>query len=226
VSPDSDQQAAQPVARRGCSQAEPQTESETFKPPPLSKARKNQDAASQQAAEPVEVPDNALEALPVYGYEHSADQRWTVYQLGVSLALAALFGAVPAVLDMVAHVQAVESAGISRWAWVLLLTSGIQLAYAVYLVQLPDWSSVWTVSIVMLAFATAYAMLLGLLMLADNQSQLVRFLELTDARASHKAPGWCLIMLSICSLLAYFCGRISARWQHAYRMATEDAAGG
>jgi hypothetical protein len=142
--------------------------------------------------------------------------------LGISLALAALFGMAPAVLNAVAHFGAVDPPCISRWSWLLLLAGGVQLAYAAYLCQLPDWSSVWTVSIVMLCFATAYAMLLGLLLLADHQSQVVRFLELTDARAGYKATGWCLIMLSICSLLAYFSGRIGARWRHVYRITTED----
>ncbi len=243
ASPGSDSQSAQSAATHDEGRVEPETTAS--KPPPLSKlrstkhpgndhsdaepapAKQDPDEAPHQAPKPVEVPaDPAANILPVRGYEHSADQRWTVYQLGASLALAALFGAVPAVLDIVAHFQAIESPGISRWAWVLLLASGIQLAYAAYLFQLPDWSSVWTVSIVMLVFATAYAMLLGLLLLADRQSQVIRFLELTDARAGHKATGWCLIMLSICSLLAYFSGRISSRWQHAYRMVTENGAAG
>jgi hypothetical protein len=186
----------------------------------------NQSEGALRSTKPVEPPQPATDTLPVRGYEHSAEKRWTVYQLGAILILAAVFGAVPAVLDVIAHFQAIESPGVSRWAWALLLASVIQLAYAVYLFQLPDWSSVWTVSIVLLVFATAYAMLLGLLMLADNQSQVVQFLELADARAGHKATGWCLIMLSICSLLAYFCGRTGARWHHAYRIVTEEPSAG
>jgi hypothetical protein len=145
-----------------------------------------------------------------------------VYYLAVFLAAAALFGLVPAGLDVVRHLQAVDSAGVARWAWMLLLISAIQLAYALYLVQLPDWASVRVVSIVTLSLATGYAMLLGNLLLAERQGQLIRLLELTGRASQNRAAFWCLIMLSISILLAYFSGRISSHWCRAYRLATQD----
>ena len=166
----------------------------------------------------------AEDDMPTRGYEHNPEKRWTVYYLAIALAVAAIFGIVPAVLDVVQHFQSVHSTGISRWAWILLLLGGIQIGYAVFLFQLPDWASVWVVSIVTLGFATGYAMLLGMLLLADGQSQVIRFLQLTDRLTGHQATGWCLIMLSISILLAYFSGRIGTSWHRAYRLATGDRA--
>jgi hypothetical protein len=144
-----------------------------------------------------------------------------VYLAGF-LAAAAFFGLVPAGLDVVRHLQAVESAGVARWAWILMLIGGIQLAYAIYLVQLPDWASVRVVSIVTLSLATGYAMLLGNLLLAERQGQLIRLLELSGRVSQNQAALWCLILLSISILLAYFSGRVSSHWCRAYRLATQN----
>ncbi len=153
---------------------------------------------------------------PLPGVEHSWIRRWPVYQLGMWIIVAAVVGVIPALLDIVAHVRHGESAGISRWALALLLAGGLQAAYAGYLLQLPDWGTAWVLSIVMLVFATGYAALLGVLTLANQQSQLVQFLELGDMLPGGQAMIWCLVMLGIYSLLAYFSGRVSFRWRRIY----------
>lgn len=129
---------------------------------------------------------------------------------------AAVVGVIPVLLDMVEHTRQSGSAGLSRWALALLLASGLQVVYAVYLLQLPDWGTLRVVSVVMLVFAAAYAALLGALTLAGRHSELVLFLELGDNSPRGQAPTWCLGMLVVFSLLAYFSGRTSIRWQRTY----------
>jgi len=157
----------------------------------------------------------------VRGYEHDVQRRWTVYYLGIAMILAALFGAIPAIMDIVQHFRTIDSPGVSRWAFALLLVSGIQLAYAVYLMQLPDWGTAWVVALVTLVMATGYAMFMA--MLAKEDSQVSQLLGLAGSGYGKKAAGWCLIMLSISILLAYFSGRISVRWRQAYEMLTTTA---
>lgn len=169
-------------------------------PPPVS--------ASERPAEPNPV------ALP--GVEYDWLKRWPVYQLGMWAIAVAVVSVIPALVDIVKHARQAESAGVSRWAFALLLAGGLQTAYAVYLMQLPDWATAWVMSIVMLVFATAYATLLGALTLANQQSQLVNFLELGDKLPGHQATTWCLTMLTLSGLLAYFSGRISFRWRRTY----------
>jgi hypothetical protein len=153
---------------------------------------------------------------PLPGVEHIWIRRWPLYQLGIWVIVAAVVSVIPVLLDVVAHFQNGESAGISRWALTLLLASGLQVVYAVYLLQLPDWSTAWVMSIVMLAFATGYAALLGALTLANEQSQFVQFLELGDKMPGNQATIWCLAMLGVFGLLAYFSGRLSFRWRRNY----------
>ena len=172
------------------------------------------------AQSPVAPPPTADEAPEqrVRGYEAEAARRSTVYQLAAALILASLFSMAPAVLDAVEHFRTAESLGVSRWAFLLLLAGTIQITYAVYMVQLPDWSTVWVVSLVTLGLAMIYAMLLGVFMLADQESEFVQILGLGDKLPGHRAAGWCLIMLSLSCLLAYATGRVSVRWHHAYRI--------
>jgi len=64
--------------------------------------------------------------------------------------------------------------------------------------------------------ATAYAALLGALTLANQQSQFIQFLELGDKLPGRQATTWCLLMLVLSGLLAYFSGRTSFRWRRTY----------
>ena len=180
----------------------------------------NSTPAAVDALSPVAPPPIAGTAPEerVLGYEAEAARRSTVHQLAAALVLASLFSMVPAVLDAVEHFRTAQSLGVSRWAFLLLLAGVLQIAYAVYMTQLPDWSTVWVVSLVTLGLAMVYAMLLGVFMLADQESEFVQILGLGDKLPGNRAAGWCLIMLSLSCLLAYATGRVSVRWHHAYRI--------
>jgi hypothetical protein len=136
--------------------------------------------------------------------------------LAVGLAAVALCGAAPAVLDILDHLRTEESPGVAVWAYLALWIAVVQISYAVYLAQLPDWSSVWVGTLVTLAIAILYAMLLGLTYLSRPDSWLVQTLDLTDQLAGGRAALWCLIMLCLTSLISYLGGRMSVRW---YQMA-------
>ena len=188
-------------------------------PPPVPSRAHREERPAETGETETQEPEREV----VRGYEHDAQRRWTIYYLGIALVLAALFGAIPAIMDIVQHFRTIDSPGVSRWALTLLLASGIQLAYAVYLMQLPDWGTALVVSLVTLVMATAYAMFLGIAILAREDNQIIQLLGLAGSGYGKKAAGWCLIMLSISSLLAYFSGRISVRWRQAYEMLTTTA---
>lgn len=134
------------------------------------------------------------------------------------MILASLFGAIPAVRDILDHLRSVDSAGVARWACLLLLVAMIQFAYAIYMVQLPDWSTVWVVSLATLSLAFLYAMLTAVLIMGQPQSHIVQLLGLEDQLHGNRAAGWCAIMLSLTCLLAYAAGRISVRWYQGCQM--------
>lgn len=154
--------------------------------------------------------------IPVRGYEADRDKVATVRWLATALLITGLIGIVPAIIDVVEHSLSDTSEGLSRWACGLLLVGLLQCAYAVYLVQLPDWSSVWVVTCFSLVIAASYAAMFGLTLLSSDQGHFVQILDLADRLRGGKATAWCLIMLSLMSLTSYFSGRVGTRWRNAF----------
>lgn len=142
---------------------------------------------------------------------HPRDVSATHWLAG-GLAAIAVCGAIPAALDIAAHLRTEGSPGVAVWAYLSLWIALIQISYAIYLVQLPDWSSVWVGTLVTLVISAFYAMLLGLTYLSQHDGWLVRTLELSEQLAGGRAAGWCFIMLCLTSLVSYLSGRMSMRW--------------
>lgn len=176
---------------------------------------------SQPEDEIVEAPPvhrpAAATALPV---SHDAN-LWSVYQLTAAVVAAAVFSMVPAIWDVVEYVQIVESQFVARWALVLLFLGIVQLAYAVYLFQLPDWASVWVVTLQSLLLAGLYAAVLGLVLISREEGFFVHALQLHDKLAGGKAVLWCLCMVCVWTIMAFFAGRLSVRWHHKERLARQ-----
>jgi len=161
--------------------------------------------------EPVAAPQAAL-----------PDRHWLpgVYSLAGATIAAALFGIAPAVWDVVEYLQYYDEAAdphVSRWALVLFLLGVVQAAYAIYLFQLPDWTSVWVVTIYSLALAGLYALGLGLVVISGDDGLFVgpHGLQLADKLASGKAGLWCVAMTCVSTIIAFFAGRLSAQWRRA-----------
>ncbi|HUG71594.1 MAG TPA: hypothetical protein VMM76_27875 [Pirellulaceae bacterium] len=154
--------------------------------------------------------------LSVRGYEADRDKIATVRWLATAILITSLVGMIPAIVDVIEHMLSDTSDGVSRWACGLLLVGVLQCAYAVYLVQLPDWSSVWVVTFFTLVIAASYAAMCGLTLLSSDQGHFVQVLDLADRLRGGKATAWCLIMLSLMSLTSYFSGRVGVRWRNAF----------
>ncbi len=106
-----------------------------------------------------------------------------------------------------------HSIALERWALGLLILAALQLSYAVYLVQLPDWSSMRVVSIVTLGIAALYAVLAGMRMLAAPGNSVLEALELEgNLFSSRQQILWCFAMMLLTSSLSYLAGRASGRW--------------
>ena len=68
---------------------------------------------------------------------------------------------------------------------------------------------------VSLAIAVGYAAMLGLTLLASQESHFIQVLDLADRLRGGQATMWCLIMMSLTSLLSYLSSRVASRWQKA-----------
>ena len=158
------------------------------------------------------------EDVPVHGYQADRDKVATVRWLAAALLAISLFGMIPAGREIAEHFRIEDGSLLNRWVYASLLICGLQLAYAGYLAQLPDWSSVWVVTIFSLIVASAYAAMLCLTLLAGADSQFVQVLDLAERLRGGKATGWCFVMLCMTGLLAYTSGRVGSRWRQAFAM--------
>jgi hypothetical protein len=127
-------------------------------------------------------------------------------------------GAAPAVREIAEYLRSDQTLPVARWAWLAILAAVVQLAYAVYAAQLPDWSTAWMATLVGAALAAVYAFLLGLTWLEGADSRLVALLELQDQLVEGRAPRWCFVMLGLLGVYAYFAGRAALRWRHAFQL--------
>lgn len=192
-------------------------------PPPLSAPPLNpaKVAPPRPAAEPALSPASAPAPQPApepprRGIRHEPSRIHGTYILAFALLALAAFGAVPSVLDLVDHIQSDRSKGVACWAVTLFVVSLIEAAYAVYLLQSPDWSTVWMVAIWTLLIATVYAIVLGVSIVSRQESTLIQWLELQDKVYNGKATRWSFIMLSLTSLFAYFAGTYGVRWHNTF----------
>ena len=121
--------------------------------------------------------------------------------------------------EVVSYYRDLEATNIDNWVYLLFFLSGLQLVYALYLFQLPDWSSVWVVMIVTATFATLYATFMGIALVAGEGHGFIQALELGDLQRRGYLSLWCFLMTLVTSTATYFLIRFSLRWHRAYETA-------
>ena len=165
--------------------------------------------ATTTEAEPA---PTATASVSPWHYAHIHHRRLVSYLCATVIAIA-MTSVLPIVFSLLRGQDSTAGFEFQRWAYVLVLVAVLQLAYAIYLIQIPDWSSVWVVSIATLLLATAYATLMGIRLLASDTNSVIRFFDLHDnAFTSGQEAGWCLIMLILTGVVSYLAGRFGARW--------------
>jgi hypothetical protein len=138
----------------------------------------------------------------------------TARLLALALLAPALVSGVP--IALAAAGANAESGGwqLERWAVAVLGVGLLQVVYAIYLAQVPDWSSVWVVFLATLGTAAAYAAVMGLRLLASPGNPVLIALELEATRFSAgQQAGWCLIMMLLNVAVSYAAGRLGAAWR-------------
>jgi hypothetical protein len=134
------------------------------------------------------------------------------------LAALALFSVAPAVWEWFAIWRNPDVPPTPPWVFALLIAGVLQIAYAVYLAQTPDWSALWTTTVAMLLSAAAWATLLGTTLLGRDESSLVVLFRYADKLEGNRAAMWCFIMLCFTSVITYFLGLTATRWYRSYRV--------
>ncbi len=108
------------------------------------------------------------------------------------------------------------------WVYLLLWLALIEIGYAVYLMQLPDWSSLAVAAVVLAGLAAIIAVALGLTMFARPDNAILALLDLVPDSASGRrgvgpATTWCLVLVCLTSLLALWFGQDAADRRRADR---------
>lgn len=137
--------------------------------------------------------------------------RDAYYRLSLAIVTLALLTALPAVTDLIEHLRAAKSPGIAGWAGASLLVALVQVALAVYAVQLPDASALRLIAAALLVVSMSYAGLLGLTLFASPDARFIRWLELSEAQYHGTARWYCFAMASAASGLTFLIGRASFR---------------
>ncbi len=185
--------------------------------PPLP-ARKTADASTDSGSSSSS-DDAPTESQGLPGIAAPADLRTSAINLAIAMIGVAAIGILPAVyISYLAWAGDSQQAAIPTWALLTYLVAILHLAYAIYLVQLPDWSTVWVTTAITLMTSAAYATLLGLRLLVSDQHRLIHFLQL-DINRFHagQEAGWCFIMLMLTGVVSYFAGRSALHWGEVYQ---------
>ncbi len=159
------------------------------------------------------------------GYQPDAEKLAAAYVLSTLVTLLGVFSMIPGALEVARYLSDVEDYAIGRFAFVMFLLGSLHLAYALYLVQMPDWSSSWTLTAATLLEAALYAAILTTIVLSQGQSQIIQSLDLAHHVANGRAAAWCFVMFCLSGVVAYFCGRMSIRWRRAF-LTVRNAHGG
>lgn len=147
------------------------------------------------------------------GVVHDLDRVQSVYIFGAAVAVLAVISVVPGLGDVVDHFRSYDSPGIDVWALLTIALGGIQFAYAVYVIQIPDWSTVRMAAGYLVLVAAFYALVLGVAMVVDRQNGFVSFLQIDQEQQDGRAAGWSFIMLCLTGALCYMAGRLAMRWK-------------
>ena len=148
------------------------------------------------------------EAQLPWSVRASKGKMQTVYLLAVFLATVVLISGLPAY----AHLNIMTAPG---WARAVMLLATLQIIYVLWMVALPDWSTVWVGMWLFALVAATYAMTFMIVKFTAPHKPLM--LSLQEVR--QYAAGWSAMMVLLMSLMSYICGRVSMAWRRAFEMA-------
>lgn len=145
------------------------------------------------------------------GIVHNKQICGRAYSLSWAMIVIGTFLLGPVIYTMIGWIGKDYHLPLGRWSYMLIFFSAIQFLYALFLSQIPDWTSTRFVSYLMLGMTVFTTFLLSVSMLSGSDSSLFRFLELSVSERG-KVSGWLLVMLIGFGLMSYLCGRTTQFW--------------
>ena len=133
----------------------------------------------------------------------------TVKWLTLLLLAAVLFSLAPVV--RLGHLNLEAAPG---WARAVVLLAMLQTVFVVWMLNRPDWATVWVVMIVFAAVSTLYGTATAVAIATPPHQTMP--LGMSEVRQT--AAGWCLSVLLLMALATYFAGRVASRWRRAVHL--------
>ncbi len=152
--------------------------------------------------------------------ESRSDRMILTRFIAVCILILGVINLAPAISQWLAWSSGTESGATPRWIYILMFLAALHLVYAIYLIQIPDWSALISVSIAMLAFAFVFGVVSTGLVLGGSQGTIARTLQLATVLTG-PASIWCVAMLCLATLVSYMGGREAINWHRADRLLAE-----
>ena len=135
----------------------------------------------------------------------------------VMVLLTGCFSIVPPAMFWNRWSQQLDPAAIPRWVILQTFVAGMCVVYAVFLLQIADWSALKAVSVVMLVLAMAYGLISVSLLLGGGNGPIAQILHLEGATLD-RATKWSAAMLCVTTLISYLGGREASKWQRTCQL--------
>ena len=173
--------------------------------------------------EPENQTSNGVSAIEIRTRRANADRVTLTRFFAAMLVFVGLVNFAPAIYCWYTWSQVDIDFLLPRWIYLQIFIAVLHLVYAVLLLQVPDWSTLRSIAIVMLAFAFVFGLFsMGLLTTGGN-GLLAQFLQVPDS-LGRQACIWCVAMLCLATLASYLAGRESNNWQRTERLLAEILA--
>ena len=101
---------------------------------------------------------------------------------------------------------------IPRWIYVQLFLAFLHVVYAMFLLQIPDWSALRSMSFLMLIFAALYGFVAATLLIGGAGTDVPKFLELPHSLIQ-RSMIWSVVMLFFELLGSYVAGVEAMNWK-------------
>ena len=151
--------------------------------------------------------------MPADVYRADEGTLATVKGLALILGLVVAFSLAPVLYD---YTRCLNPATAPDWARIALLVATLQAGYIAWMLNAPDWASVWVVMLVFATVAAMYAVATAVALATPLEHPM--WLEMDEVRDSARA--WCGSVLLAMSLATYLCGRTATKWRRTFELET------
>ncbi len=142
----------------------------------------------------------------------NSDRKLLARFFAICLCIVAIVNMVPALYHWIHWTQLSEEVALPRWIYIQVFVGALYLIYAVFLAQIPDWSALRAVAVAMLVMAFVFGVVSTGLLMGGGQGNLSSFLGIPFT-LNRQACIWCVAMLCLATLMAYWGGKESMNWQ-------------